>query len=103
VDRDGEYEIELRRWPREADAAMAAGLPPYPHTDGTFPAGAALSIAKARLRIADFDQSRPVLAADKAVTFATRLKAGRAQLQTWLSDADGRAICGAYYVYVNRK
>ena len=29
VDRAGDYQIELRRWPVEADTAITAGLPPY--------------------------------------------------------------------------
>ncbi len=62
VDRAGEYEIELRRWAREADAPLAAGLPPYQHADGTFPAGVALPITQARVRIADFDQTLPRVA-----------------------------------------
>jgi arylsulfatase A-like enzyme len=103
VARAGAYEIELRRWAREADAALAAGLPPYKHTDGEFPAGVALPITKARLKIAGFDQGGDVTASDKAVVFSTDLKAGRARLETWFYDADGREICGAYYVYVNRK
>ena len=27
MDRGGEYEVTLRRWPAEADAALTAGLP----------------------------------------------------------------------------
>ena len=47
VDRPGEYEIELRRWAREADAAISAGLPARKHIDGDTPAGVALPIAQA--------------------------------------------------------
>ena len=103
IARPGNYEIELRRWAREADAALGAGLAAQPHADGEFPAGVALPIAKARLKIADFDQSRNVAATDKAVTFTVNLKAGRTRLQTWFYDASGKDICGAYYVYVKRK
>lgn len=103
VAQPGTYEIELRRWAREADAPIAAGLPPHPHTDGEFPAGVALPIAKARLQIAGFDRSRDVSPSDKAVVFTTDLKAGPARLETWFYDADGAEICGAYYVYVTRK
>jgi arylsulfatase len=103
VDRAGEYEITLRRWAAEADAPIAAGLPPAPHADGVFPAGEALPITRARLKVADFDQGREVAPGDKAVTFTTRLQAGRTRLQTWFSDAQGREVCGAYYVYVRRR
>ncbi|MBI5395070.1 MAG: arylsulfatase, partial [Verrucomicrobia bacterium] len=103
VDRAGDYEFELRRWPREADAALAAGLPAHKHTDGEFPPGVALPIAKARLKIGSFDESRAIAADDKAVMFTAMLKPGRTQLQTWFYDAERRELCGGYYVYVRRK
>ena len=103
VARSGTYEIELRRWAREANAPLAAGLPPHPNPDGEFPAGVALPIAKARLKIAGFDQSRPVAPADAAITFTVKLKSGPAKLQTWFYDAKGAELSGAYYVYVHRR
>jgi len=103
VDRDGEYEISLRRWPKEADAPIAAGLPALKCTDGEFPEGRALPIVKARLTVGGSDQSKPVAAGDKAATFTVRLAAGKTLLQTWFSDAAGKELCGAFYVYVTRK
>ncbi|HVE42018.1 MAG TPA: arylsulfatase [Planctomycetota bacterium] len=103
VERDGEYEIELRRWPVEANAPIAAGLPPYQGADGVLPAGKALPIVKARIRISDVDDVRPVSANDASVVFSVPLKAGPAQLQTWFLDGEGKALCGAYYVYLRRK
>jgi arylsulfatase len=103
VDRDGDYEIVLRRWAAEADAPLAAGLPPMKHADGEFPAGQALPVARARLRVGEFDQSQPVARDAKAVSFSMRLPAGRTQLQTWFYDAAGTELSGAYYVHVRRK
>jgi len=103
VARQGLYEIRLRRWPEEADAPIAAGLPPYQGVDGVFPAGKALPIAKARLKIADVDLFKPVAAADKAMAFEARLPAGKTQLQTWFYDTTGKDLCGAFYVEVLRK
>ena len=51
----------------------------------------------------DFDESRAVNASDTAVSFTANLKAGRTQLQTWFTAADGVEICGAYYVEVRKK
>ena len=103
VDRDGDYEFSLRRWPIEADAAIADGLPPYKAVDGQYPAGKSLPITKARLKIGGVDESRSVAKEDKAVRFTAPLKAGPAQLRTWFMDGDGKELCGAYYVYVRRK
>jgi hypothetical protein len=103
VERDGEYEIELRRWPVEANAPIAGGLPPYQAADGEFPAGKPLPIAKARIRISGVDAVRPVSTSDVSVVFSVPLKAGPAQLQTWFLDAGGKELCGAYYVYLHRK
>ncbi len=103
VDKDGLYEIGLRRWPREADAAIAAGVPAFKAVDGTLPPGKALPITKARLRIGSVDESRPVALQDKEVVFTLPLRAGsRLQMQTWCYDAQGQELCGAYFAYVRR-
>jgi arylsulfatase A-like enzyme len=102
VERDGSYEISLRRWPEEADTAITASLPPYHGVDGKFPAGKALPAAKARLKIGEADVSKPVTQDDKAATFTVRLAAGKTQLNTWFYDADGEELCGAFYVHVRR-
>lgn len=103
VDRAGIYEFELRRWPREADAPMAAGLPAHRHSDGEFPPGVALPVAKVRMKIGAFEAEQNVPSGAKQVTFAAKLRAGRTQLQTWFYGDNRRELCGAYYVYVNRR
>ncbi len=99
----GDYEFELRRWPREAAAPIAAGVPAGPHAFGEFPAGVALPIASARLRVGGHEATQPVAAGDVAVTFRVKLPAGKVELQTWFRDPGGRDICGAYYVYARRR
>lgn len=39
---------------------------------------------------------------DKAATFTVELTAGKTHLMTWFYDADGRELCGAFYVDVRR-
>lgn len=102
VDREGRYEIALRRWPREADAPLAAGLPPHVGEDGTSVAGVALPIAGARLRVGEHDLRMEVRAGDRQAAFELDLPKGRTTLQTWFHDEAGKEICGAYYVYVRR-
>jgi len=103
VEREGSYAIELRRWPREADAPLAAGLPALQVTDGQLAAGKALPIAKARLKVADFDQTVEVEKDAESVAFTVPLRPGATKLQTWFTDAAGKNLCGAYFVYVERK
>jgi arylsulfatase A-like enzyme len=102
VEREGQYEFALQRWPTEARAALDADVPACQGELGQFKAGVALPIAKARLQVAGVDQSRPVAANDRAAVFRVRLPAGKTTLQTWFYDAAGKELCGAYYVYVRR-
>jgi arylsulfatase A-like enzyme len=93
VARDGEYEIALRRWPEHVNAPITAAIPE----------GEAIPITKARLKIADVDQTQPVLENATAVKFKVRLKAGKTRLQTWFIDQEDESeSLGAYYVYVKR-
>jgi len=96
VERDGEYEFTLTRWPPEAHAALDG---PATHPTG---AGKALPIARARLKIASFDQSKPVAPGDKAAVFTVPLRAGKTRLQTWFYDASGAELCGAFYAMARR-
>lgn len=106
VERAGEYEVALRRWPLEADAPITAGLPPHraadPSFPGVFPEGKALPIASARLQIASFDRSAKVAAGDKAALFRVRLERGPAQIRTSFRDTAGQELCGAYFTYLRR-
>jgi len=102
--KDGDYEVALRRWPKDADAAIAAGVPAFKAVDGGLPEGKALPVARVRVKVADLDETRPIAATDKEVVFNVRLKAGeKLPLQTWFIDKDGQELCGAYFAYVRRK
>ncbi len=102
VAQAGMYEFELRRWPREADQAISAGVPEIQVTDGILEAGKALPIRAARIRIGGQTQSRIVSDADKAAVFRLELSSGLAELETAFLTADEEELCGAYYVYVKR-
>jgi arylsulfatase len=104
VEKDGTYEIELRRWPKEADAPIAAGVMAFKTVDGSLPPGEALPIAKARLTIDGLAETKPVGPKDKGVTFTVKLRQGRKlPMQSWFYDADGKQLCGAYFAYIRRK
>jgi arylsulfatase A-like enzyme len=97
IERDGTYRFALSRWPPESGAAMDAAAT---HPTGE---GKALPVAKARMKIGGFDQTRPVEPGDKSATFTVRLKAGRTRLQTWLYDASSLELSGAFYVRAYRQ
>jgi len=103
VARGGTYDISLRRWPAESGLAITAEAPPFQGVDGTMPKGKALPVAKAWLKIGNFEQAKPVGKHDKEVTFTAALKSGRTTLQTWFYDANGKELCGAYYAHVHRR
>lgn len=100
----GEYEFELRRWPREKDIPLTAGVEATKVADDILGEGTALPIARARMRIGTGPNLiKPVGPEAKHATFAVSLPAGRTRLYTWFDDADRQSILGAYYVYVSRK
>lgn len=104
VEQQGEYEIALRRWPKEADSPISAGVPTFKAVDGELPPGKALPISSARLKIANFDETKSVGAQDKEVLFTVRLNSGaKLPMQSWLYDSAGQELCGAYFAYVRRK
>jgi len=92
VERDGTYEIALRRWPRELDKPITA-----PVTRGK-----ALPVRAARLKVGTIDETQDIAANAAAAVFEVKLKAGKTRLQTWFLDADNRELCGAYYVCAKR-
>ncbi|MEA3364576.1 MAG: arylsulfatase [Candidatus Hydrogenedentes bacterium] len=87
----GEYEFELRRWPKEADLAITAAPKD----------GAALNITRAKMTLQDAAVAADVPKNTLGVTFRVPLEAGTAKLQTWFIEEDGTER-GAYYVYVRR-
>lgn len=102
VERAGKYTFRLRRWAKEVDVPMRAGLPPHKGEVGSYPEGTALPIAKARLRIAGMDRETPVGPDDREAVFTLALGEGRTKMQTWFYDSANQEISGAYYVYVER-
>ncbi|NOZ19846.1 MAG: arylsulfatase [Planctomycetes bacterium] len=91
IERDGEYEFALRRWPQEVDRPIN-GAP-----SGCTP----IRANRARLKIGDADLTQPIDKSASAATFHLRLSSEKARLQTWL-DGDNGSSRGAYYVYVKR-
>lgn len=104
AERDGNYEISLRRWPREARAPIAGGVPPFQAVDGILAAGKSLPVASVRLKIGNLDETKQIQPADQEVTFSVRLTRGKkTPMQSWLLDKEGKELAGAYFAYVFKK
>lgn len=105
VETGGEYEIELRRWPRESATAITAGLEPGADVPGTkaFRArpGLAFPATNAQLKIGGKEFAEKVNAGDLGVKFRVRLKPGPGRMSGLFTDAEGRSM-GAFYAYVRR-
>jgi len=102
VAEEGEYEFELRRWPRETGLSLRDGLPATPVTDGELEKGIPLEITTARIRIGRFFGRKKLPKNANHATFRARLAKGKTRLHTWFDDSRGQPIIGAYYVYVRR-
>lgn len=106
VEEPGEYEFTLRRWPEQTKAALGDKYEPSAKS----PANKAKSktagfptIARAKLEIAG--KSADVAANPKqtGATLSVNLPAGKTKLKAWFTDADGKDLCGAFFVTVMRK
>ncbi|MDF7806365.1 arylsulfatase [Pontiellaceae bacterium B12219] len=90
VERDGDYEISLRRWPVEADKGI---------NDGTY--GKAYNYKQARMRIGDIDETIDIPEGAKEVTFKVSLKKGITHLSPVFISPELTAT--PYYAYVTHK
>ena len=93
VDRDGTYEFELRRWPEESGKALSEAF-----ANSTNSGSGARPIAKAQLRVADFNATTDTKSVDTCAKFTVPLKAGPHRLTANFLDQKGTVLCGAFYV-----
>ena len=106
VAQDGNYEFELRRWPRESGLKLAEGCSKLKVTDGEFVEGNSFPIARATFRIDAETESSLQTSSEtengESIHFKAELKKGPIQLRTTFLDKEGKEIVGAYYVYIKR-
>ena len=106
VAEDGEYDFELRRWPKEIDRPITA-----PSERGS----GALDVHTASFYLSDYHHleigdktpyrfeglNKPIGPDDTSVTFTAQLKKGPVALHTWFRGP--QTTLSAYYVYVTKK
>lgn len=102
----GDYEIRLRRWPREIDLAINAPLAPGEPVPGEAAFrekdGVAIDPIKAYLTIGDETDSTPIKPGAKEVVFEMKLPAGKTKMTAMFELEDGQRY-GAYFAYVRKK
>ena len=97
----------LRRWPEQTQAALGDKYEPSakspankanPRTVG-FP-----SIGRAQLEVAGQKAQTAANPKEAGATInVANLAAGKTTLKAWFSDAEGKDLCGAFYVTVRKK
>lgn len=105
VEEPGEYEFTLRRWPEQTKAALGDKYEPSTKSPSSkskqvtkdFP-----TIAVANLDIAGVKTSTKANAKAAGATLTIKLPAGKTKLKAWFADADGKDLCGAFFVTVAR-
>ena len=102
---DGEYTIELRRWPRELGAAIHADIPAGAEVYGrpayrTIP-GMGFPAVEANLSIGGRSFTEPVDDQAKGITFRVELSKGSHRLSARFIDAERRSL-DAFYAYVTK-
>ena len=105
IEEEGEYVLELRRWPEESGLSLTAGVAGESikaHETFTGDNVGARPIHSARLSIGDFDEAITTTSEDRFASFKTKLPAGKHKLETQFLDKDGEVLCSAIYVKVNK-
>ena len=106
VHQSGDYEVRLRRWPKEADLAIDSPLAPGAPVPGAKAfreaPGQRIQPVKATLQIGDVKQEAAVESGAKEVVFNLSLKAGKTRLTALFETAEGKTY-GASYAYVTKK
>jgi arylsulfatase A-like enzyme len=101
----GEYEVQLRRWPKELDIAIDAPLESGTAVPGAkayrTARGVSIAPVKAVLQVGSKIVSKDVVRGNKAVSFRIHLDSRKTQLSARFEASDGTQY-GAYYVYVYR-
>lgn len=101
----GRYRFELRRWPREENRPLCAGIPGQVIAmhemtwNSGYGGGSAVDIVAAEIRIGEAEAQAKVSAEALGIAFTFDLPAGPTHLYTQLRTDTGQDL-GAYYVYI---
>ncbi|MBI3469244.1 MAG: arylsulfatase [Planctomycetes bacterium] len=107
VEKAGEYEITLRRWPRETQAALGAKYDAdakLAAIGGTAyaPPSKAFPVAAVKVEIAGVEASAKTAPTEQEVAVRVKLPPGETTLKAWFQDDDGSDLCGTFFAYLKR-
>lgn len=102
----GKYRFSLRRWPKELDIPIDAGVSPEEARQHTHAGNEGecrtINPTHAKLKIFDQEEILPVQPGFKEITFHVSLEqTGITRLEAWFIDKT-RVMQGAFYVYIER-
>jgi hypothetical protein len=108
IAKNGTYDFEVRRWPKEVNCAINAS-PAAQNTGDIYsrnepvliPQGKTIRATKVKLRIGDAYFEKDISPDAEHVLFNIPLEKGDTEIQAWLVDPQENEH-PAYYVYVNR-
>jgi len=99
VERAGDYEVELRRWPFHTDSSLGSIGPQKTVSGRDMNLNSRkLPITEGILSILDKELSQKVSENALGIIFRLSLPTGQTSLQGWFRDEGGQDLCGAYYV-----
>jgi hypothetical protein len=99
IEKDAEYIFELRRWPKEEDRPIRAGIPG--EKIDLYNGGKELMITTASIVVGNRELIEKVSSVANSVKFQLFVKAGPTRLTTYFNTNEGTQL-GAYYVYVTK-
>lgn len=102
VDREGLYDLTMRRWPEESGLGISDAAPVMQGVDGSLQEGKALPVSSAWIQAGDGTQSAPVLPDSTFHRFQMKLDAGPRTIKSWWIDEEGNYLAGAYYLTAER-
>lgn len=112
----GRYDVEIRRWPREASAPFTSipevtkEIDSY-NINGGVEVGVytekaselkAIPIDKVDLKIGNIEREQKVGATDEVVTFRVKLPKGATTIESTFYDCNGEKLTNAYYLYIRK-
>ena len=106
IEKDGLYQFEVRRWPKELNIPISEGLPESQISDITslgepvqVGEGKALPAVKVRIKVGNQLKEKEINPSDQLAGFELSLQKGETKIEAWLLDFDWNKQ-NAYYIYV---